>query len=107
MNNPLPGATYGVTNPLWGLDFSDPFFRDAAPWMSALGVVLAAAAALLCITVYLVRMKGTAPARAGEAAGSCSTCSDRGFEKCLDGRSALSRCLGHTDGARALKDPGT
>ncbi|NXE98860.1 BT1A1 protein, partial [Menura novaehollandiae] len=38
---------------------SDPFFQDAHPWMTALGVVLVAVVALLCITAYLFKIKGT------------------------------------------------
>ncbi|NXI53710.1 BT1A1 protein, partial [Chloroceryle aenea] len=37
---------------------SDPFFQNASPWMSALGVVLVATVAFFTVTVYLLRMKG-------------------------------------------------
>uniref|UniRef100_A0A6G1R353 Butyrophilin subfamily 1 member A1 n=1 Tax=Hypotaenidia okinawae TaxID=2861861 RepID=A0A6G1R353_9GRUI len=37
---------------------SDPFFQNAHPWMTALGVVLVAVAALLIIVIYLFKMKG-------------------------------------------------
>ncbi|NWV13545.1 BT1A1 protein, partial [Ptilonorhynchus violaceus] len=37
---------------------SDAFFHDAHPWMTALGVVLVAVVALLCVTVYLLKIKG-------------------------------------------------
>ncbi|XP_064493129.1 butyrophilin subfamily 1 member A1-like [Pseudopipra pipra] len=36
---------------------SDPFFQDAHPWRIALSVVLVAVAALLIITVYLLKIK--------------------------------------------------
>ncbi|NXW35927.1 BT1A1 protein, partial [Phaetusa simplex] len=42
---------------------SDPFFQNARPWMTALGVVLVAVFALLTTAVYLFKMKGIAPAR--------------------------------------------
>ncbi|NWW76055.1 BT2A2 protein, partial [Climacteris rufus] len=38
---------------------SDPFFHDAHPWMAALAVLLIAVVALLGITVYLFKIKGT------------------------------------------------
>ncbi|XP_039242078.1 butyrophilin subfamily 1 member A1-like [Pipra filicauda] len=38
---------------------SDPFFQDAHPWRIALGVALVAVVALLIITVYLLKIKGT------------------------------------------------
>ncbi|XP_009694926.1 PREDICTED: butyrophilin subfamily 1 member A1-like [Cariama cristata] len=37
---------------------SDPFFRNAHPWMTALGVVLVAVISLLIIAVYLFKIKG-------------------------------------------------
>ncbi|NXW56892.1 BT1A1 protein, partial [Eurystomus gularis] len=37
---------------------SDPFFQNAHPWMSALGVVLVAVVVLLIIAVYLFKIKG-------------------------------------------------
>ncbi|NXO56535.1 BT1A1 protein, partial [Aramus guarauna] len=37
---------------------SDPFFQNAHPWMTALGVVLAAVVAFLVVTVYLFKIKG-------------------------------------------------
>ncbi|XP_014818223.1 PREDICTED: butyrophilin subfamily 1 member A1-like isoform X2 [Calidris pugnax] len=37
---------------------SDPFFQNAHPWMTALGVVLVAVVALLTIAVYLFKIKG-------------------------------------------------
>ncbi|XP_054037995.1 butyrophilin subfamily 1 member A1-like isoform X2 [Rissa tridactyla] len=37
---------------------SDPFFQNARPWMTALGVVLVAVFALLTIAVYLFKIKG-------------------------------------------------
>ncbi|NWI55436.1 BT1A1 protein, partial [Calyptomena viridis] len=40
------------------LHVSDPFFQDAQPWMTALGVVLVAVVALLSVTVYLFKIKG-------------------------------------------------
>ncbi|NXH11942.1 BT2A2 protein, partial [Bucco capensis] len=40
------------------LSVSDPFFQDAHPWMTSLGIVLAALVTLLLITVYLYRVKG-------------------------------------------------
>ncbi|NXV38744.1 BT1A1 protein, partial [Rissa tridactyla] len=42
---------------------SDPFFQNARPWMTALGVVLVAVFALLTIAVYLFKIKGITPAR--------------------------------------------
>ncbi|NXX97236.1 BT1A1 protein, partial [Centropus bengalensis] len=38
---------------------ADPFFHDAHPWITALGVVLVAVAALLAVAVYLWKIKGT------------------------------------------------
>ncbi|KAM6369463.1 butyrophilin subfamily 1 member A1-like isoform 3-T4 [Pluvialis apricaria] len=37
---------------------SDPFFQNAHPWMTALGVVLVAVVALLVVAVYLFKIKG-------------------------------------------------
>ncbi|XP_074019869.1 butyrophilin subfamily 1 member A1 [Numenius arquata] len=37
---------------------SDPFFQNAHPWMTALGVVLVAVVALLTVAVYLFKIKG-------------------------------------------------
>nr|XP_010299913.1 PREDICTED: butyrophilin subfamily 1 member A1-like [Balearica regulorum gibbericeps] len=37
---------------------SDPFFQNAHPWMTALGVVLVAVVAFLIIAVYLYKIKG-------------------------------------------------
>ncbi|XP_069734211.1 butyrophilin subfamily 1 member A1-like isoform X2 [Phaenicophaeus curvirostris] len=37
---------------------ADPFFQDAHPWITALGVVLVAVLALLAIAVYLLKIKG-------------------------------------------------
>ncbi|XP_010286437.1 PREDICTED: butyrophilin subfamily 1 member A1-like [Phaethon lepturus] len=37
---------------------SDPFFQNAHPWMTALGVVLVAVVALIIIAVYLFKIKG-------------------------------------------------
>ncbi|XP_054661661.1 butyrophilin subfamily 1 member A1-like isoform X2 [Grus americana] len=37
---------------------SDPFFQNARPWMTALGVVLVAVGAFLIIAVYLYKIKG-------------------------------------------------
>ncbi|XP_053906138.1 butyrophilin subfamily 1 member A1 isoform X2 [Cuculus canorus] len=37
---------------------ADPFFQDAHPWISALGVVLVAVLALLAIALYLFKIKG-------------------------------------------------
>ncbi|KAM6332198.1 butyrophilin subfamily 1 member A1 isoform 2-T3 [Alca torda] len=37
---------------------SDPFFQNAHPWMTALGVVLVAMFVLLVIVVYLLKIKG-------------------------------------------------
>uniref|UniRef100_A0A8C3KQ62 BT1A1 protein n=1 Tax=Calidris pygmaea TaxID=425635 RepID=A0A8C3KQ62_9CHAR len=42
---------------------SDPFFQNAHPWMTALGVVLVAVVALLTIAVYLFKIKGNILAR--------------------------------------------
>ncbi|NWQ90109.1 BT1A1 protein, partial [Burhinus bistriatus] len=42
---------------------SDPFFQNAHPWMTALGVVLVAVVALLIIAVYLFKIKGIVLAR--------------------------------------------
>ncbi|NXK24081.1 BT1A1 protein, partial [Arenaria interpres] len=42
---------------------SDPFFENAHPWMTALGVVLLAVVALLTIAVYLFKIKGNILAR--------------------------------------------
>ncbi|NXN67447.1 BT1A1 protein, partial [Himantopus himantopus] len=51
---------------------SDPFFQNARPWMTALGVVLVAAVALLVIAVYLFKIKGIILARClGKGGGSC------------------------------------
>ncbi|NXE27496.1 BT1A1 protein, partial [Ardeotis kori] len=50
---------------------SDPFFQNARPWMTALGVILVALAALLVVAVYLFKIKGTALARRwGKGLGS-------------------------------------
>ncbi|NWW95628.1 BT1A1 protein, partial [Rhynochetos jubatus] len=40
------------------LYISDPFFQNARPWMTALGVVLFVVVTLLIITVYLFKVKG-------------------------------------------------
>ncbi|XP_064326035.1 platelet glycoprotein Ib alpha chain [Phalacrocorax carbo] len=37
---------------------SDPFFQNAHPWMTALGVIVVAAVTLLIVTVYLFKIKG-------------------------------------------------
>ncbi|NWY55241.1 BT1A1 protein, partial [Chionis minor] len=37
---------------------SDPFFQNAHPWMTALGVVLVAVVTLLIIAIYLFKIKG-------------------------------------------------
>ncbi|NXC71640.1 BT1A1 protein, partial [Anhinga anhinga] len=37
---------------------SDPFFQNAHPWMTALGVVVVAVVALLVVAVYLFKIKG-------------------------------------------------
>ncbi|NXV24679.1 BT1A1 protein, partial [Cepphus grylle] len=51
---------------------SDPFFQNARPWMTALGVVLVAVFALLIIAVYLLKIKGIIPARClGRGLGGC------------------------------------
>ncbi|NXA22683.1 BT1A1 protein, partial [Ibidorhyncha struthersii] len=42
---------------------SDPFFQNAHAWMTALGVVLVAAVALLVIAIYLFKIKGIVLAR--------------------------------------------
>ncbi|NWU57022.1 BT1A1 protein, partial [Dromas ardeola] len=42
---------------------SDPFFQNARPWMTALGVVLVAVVALLIIAIYLFKIKGIILAR--------------------------------------------
>ncbi|NXN38999.1 BT1A1 protein, partial [Rhinoptilus africanus] len=49
----------------WGSPFyiSDPFFQNAHPWITALGVVLIAVVALLVIAVYLLKIKGIILAR--------------------------------------------
>ncbi|NXS46651.1 BT1A1 protein, partial [Balaeniceps rex] len=52
---------------------SDPFFQNAHPWMTALGVVLVAVVALLVIAVYLFKIKGIMiPVRClGRGLGGC------------------------------------
>ncbi|NXY75953.1 BT1A1 protein, partial [Glareola pratincola] len=53
---------------------SDPFFQNAHPWMTALGVVLVAVVALLIIAVYLLKIKGIILARClggGGLGGRC------------------------------------
>ncbi|KAM6231957.1 butyrophilin subfamily 1 member A1-like [Spheniscus humboldti] len=54
------------------LYISDPFFQNAHPWMTALGVVLVAVVALLIIAVYLFKIKGIILARClGKGLGGC------------------------------------
>ncbi|NXG78879.1 BT1A1 protein, partial [Baryphthengus martii] len=66
---------------------SDPFFQNAQPWMSALGVVLVAVVALLFVTGYLFKMKGMTLVRClgkglGSWFGHLWFWQMSGFEKC-------------------------
>ncbi|KAF1579769.1 Butyrophilin subfamily 1 member A1, partial [Eudyptes moseleyi] len=54
------------------LYISDPFFQNAHPWMTALGMVLVTVVALLIVTVYLFKIKGIILARClGKGLGGC------------------------------------
>ncbi|NXT38094.1 BT1A1 protein, partial [Pelecanoides urinatrix] len=61
---------------------SDPFFQNAHPWMTALGVVLVAVVALLIIAVYLFKIKGIILAQClGKGAGRLSCSATSGFDR--------------------------
>ncbi|NXN58517.1 BT1A1 protein, partial [Rynchops niger] len=52
-----PGSPFSI---------SDPFFQNARPWMTALGVVLGAVFALLTVAVYLLKIKGKQEKKIGD-----------------------------------------
>ncbi|KAF1613869.1 Butyrophilin subfamily 1 member A1, partial [Eudyptes chrysolophus] len=85
------------------LYISDPFFQNAHPWMTALGVVLVAVVALLIIAVYLFKIKGIILARClGKGLGGCPVqpplvLRTSGFEKGRDVKVVLDPDTAHCD----------
>ncbi|NWX51999.1 BT1A1 protein, partial [Steatornis caripensis] len=83
---------------------SDPFFQNAHPWMTALGVVLVAVVALLVIAVYLFKIKGIILAwRLGKGAGRLSYSAASGF----DGRVGLGNAGLVSEPLKVVLDPDT
>ncbi|KAM6294846.1 butyrophilin subfamily 1 member A1-like [Aegotheles albertisi] len=57
------------------LKVTDPFFHNAHPWMTAVGVILVAVVALLVVALYLLKIKGHRDAaieKQAEELGECS-----------------------------------